>query len=139
MTNEFTLMLQACGLSHQQASDYFKVRLDTVKAWVRGKDAPPKRVMEELDHIFRTIEAVITEALGQIDKMAEEKGMPEEIEIGYCTDDAEANSLGFPYKSVHDTVISHILATGRGDGFKFKIVPRGSTLATAGATDAHGK
>ena len=65
--------------------------------------------------------------------------VPETIEIGVCADDHEARSLGWPTVSAHAAVVGHMLAMLPPDMIgRVRIVPRGSSAATAAAADAHG-
>ncbi|MCA3367750.1 MAG: hypothetical protein INF79_19260 [Roseomonas sp.] len=57
-----------------------------------------------------------------------------EIEIGYAVDDAEAQSLGWPCAAAQHASLGMVVARL---GRPVRLVPRGTTHATAAAADAH--
>jgi len=56
MKTTFAASLQLCGLSQQEAADYFDVRLDTIKSWSAGRNAVPSGVWDMLADLWRRIE-----------------------------------------------------------------------------------
>jgi hypothetical protein len=58
-----------------------------------------------------------------------------EIEIGYATDDAEAQAMSWPCRAAQWQSLALVFASA---ARTVRLVPRGSTLATAAAADAHG-
>jgi hypothetical protein len=56
------------------------------------------------------------------------------IEIGLAADDHEAQALGWPCVGAQEAMLGLVVARCRRP---VRIVPRGSTVATAAATDAH--
>ncbi len=104
------------------------VRIDTVKSWCVGRNRTPPGVIEELRALYRRIEVAADEALGVF---AREGGGVDVIEIGVAATDAEAQALGCPCVGAHEALIGLIAARAR---VPVRVVPRGSTPATAAAT-----
>ena len=71
----------------------------------------------------------------QRDEDRPDEGGPTDLTA--ASDDAEAQTLGWPCAGTHRAVLGLMVARGMADGHRFKIVPRGSTVATAGAADIH--
>jgi DNA-binding XRE family transcriptional regulator len=133
MTTLFLLLLNSCGLSQKEAADTLDARLDTIKSWSSGRRTPPPNVLALLRHLASYIDRRADDYIVfTIDKN------PQSVEIGYCADDAEAKSLGFPCVGAHNALIARLIA-GLPDSIEIKIVPRGSTPTTAAAADAHQK
>lgn len=127
----YALLLQACGLSHREAAELHGVRLDTVKSWSAGRNRAPPGVLAELRDLYATIRRAADAALDLIEERA-----PAEIEIGYPTDDHEARALGFPCVGAWRAMAALVVAEA---DRPVVLSPRGATLATAGAADAHGR
>lgn len=127
----YDLLLQACGLSQREAADFHGVRLDTAKSWAQGRRAAPDGAINELRRLYERIEGAADQFLDLLDEMPE--GGPEEIEIGYPADDHEAQSLGFPCVGAWRAMAARIAAS---IDQPIKLVPRGSTPATAAAIEA---
>lgn len=60
----FAAALRLCGLSHQEAADFFDVRLDTVKSWSAGRNPVPTGVWGMLADLWRRIEDAADNASG---------------------------------------------------------------------------
>lgn len=74
------------------------------------------------------------EAADQVDDLvASRSEQPEIIELGVASDDHEAQTLGWPTATAHAMTLAIVAARLIGDGLTVEIVPRGSTVATAGA------
>lgn len=127
----FALLIARCGFSHREAADFLSVRLDTVKSWSAGRNRAPAGAIADLRALHAKIERAASEALAVI---AEQK--PEEIELGIVADDHEAQGLGWPCVGAHAAVLGLVVARA---GIPVRIVPRGSTPATAAAAEAHGR
>lgn len=52
MATLFSAALKVCGLSHNEAADYFDVRLDTVKSWSAGRNPVPDGVWDHLRDLY---------------------------------------------------------------------------------------
>ncbi len=130
MTSLYALLRERCGLSLREAADLHGVSHDSVVSWSSGRRRPPAGVIAELRALYVRIE----NAADQIVAMAEDAGADVEIELGLASDDAEAQSIGWP------CVGAQAAALGVGAALidnPVTIVPRGSTAATAAAADRH--
>lgn len=134
MTTAFTLLSQRCGLSLREAANFLGVRIDTVKSWSSGRNPAPAGVIDELRRLYGRIEGAAEAAIQQIEDVATDAGQPETVEMGISADDHEAQSLGWPCVGAHAAVIGLVAAWA---DVPIVIVPRGSTVATAGAADAN--
>lgn len=127
----YALLMQVCGLSLREAAELHAVRPDTVKSWSAGRNRPPPGVIAELRALARLIARAADEAAAMIADMPEGA----DIELGYPADDHEARALGWPCVGAWRALAARIIAaTDR----PVRLVPRGSTGATAAAADAHG-
>lgn len=126
----YDLLRRRCGLSQAEAAAFHGVRLDTVKKWCGGINRASPAVLAELRGLHDKIERVATEALAAIAAAPE----AEEIELGFAADDHEAQALGWPCIGAQAASLGLVLA--RCDR-PLRLVPRGSTLATAAAAEAH--
>lgn len=128
----YTLLLQACGLSHREAAELHGVRLDTVKSWSSGRNRAPEGVLADL----RTLYTAIRRAADQALAVFAEVPAGDEIEVGYPADDHEARALGFPCVGAWRAMMALVAAEL---DRRVALVPRGSTPATAAAIEAHGR
>jgi hypothetical protein len=126
----YRLLLSRVGLSQADAAALHKVRLDTVKSWCAGRNPAPAGVLAELRGLYARQKQAADEALKAI------AGFPEvdKVELGYAVDDAEAQALGWPCAAAQHASLGMVVA--RLDR-PVRLVPRGTTLATAAAADAH--
>lgn len=125
------LLIQRCGLSHREAAAFLGASVTTVNSWATGRRLPPRRAIEALRELYARIEHVADETVRLFNDLGDE---PEEIEIGIASDDAEAQSLGWPCVGAQAASIG--IAVARLD-VPVRVVPRGSTVATAAAADIH--
>ncbi len=142
MTTVFSLLSQVCGLSHREVAGFLGTRIDTVKSWSSGRNRAPVRVLDDLAGLAARIDKAADEALAEIEVLTEiavrETGAePADIELGIATDDHEAQTLGWPCVGAHRAVLALVVARGMGEARRFKVVPRGTTVATAAAAEAH--
>ncbi len=77
---------------------------------------------------------MLAEIARQVDAMG---SPPESIELGIASDDHEARTIGWPCVGAQRASIALVVARGTPHGLRFHVVPRGSTVATAAAADAH--
>lgn len=126
----YDLLRRRCGLSQPEAAEFHKVRLDTVKSWCSGRNRANDGVLAELRRLHAQIERVAAEALAAIAAAP----AAEEIELGYAADDHEAQGLGWPCVGAQAASLGLVIA--RCDR-PVRLAPRGSTVATAAAADAH--
>ena len=69
-----------------------------------------------------------------IKNMVQQNGAPESVELGLVSDDYEARALGWPSADAHAAVLRKTIKLLPHDlAILVKIVPRGSTPATAAA------
>ena len=89
------LLISLAGLSQREASEFLGVRIDTVQSWHRKSNPPTPRqgVIDELRALITRQEALADAALADIIMMTP---MPDMIEMGFPTDDHEAQILGWP-------------------------------------------
>ena len=130
----FSLLCSACGLSKREAAEFLRVRPDTALSWSSGRRTPSDDVLKELAALARAIERAASEAICDIRASGSHH-----IELGFCTDDAEAQSLGLPFASCHGAILAQVIAASILDGRSVMLVPRGSTPASALAADAHNR
>ena len=129
MTTTYALLLDRCGLSIREAAEFHDVRLDTVKSWSAGRNGVPPGAMAELRELYAKIETAAAEGLKVIREQR-----AKEVELGLASYDHESQSLGWPCVGAHRAVLGLVAARAKG---VVMIVPRGSTAATAAASDAH--
>ncbi len=132
MITAFALLLDRCGLSIREAADYLSVRPDTVKSWSAGRNPAPAGAVAELRSLYQKIDRAARQALAEMAQAPE--GI--DIEIGIAADDHEAGLLGLPCVGAHAALLGLIVA---GSSCAVRIVPRGSTGATAAAAEIHRK
>ena len=131
--NPYSILGAYAGLSHREASDFHKVRLDTVKSWSSGRNRAPQRAIQELIDLISRQERLAEAALLKIHALAVENGAPETIELGYPADDYEAQTLGWPCVGAWKAMAARVVSSSP---VAVKLVPRGSTIGTAAAADA---
>lgn len=132
MTTTFSLLCDRCGLSLGEAADFLRVRPDTIRSWSSGRRGAPDGAIMQL----RALYAQIDRAAGEAAKLARKQASGATVELGLASDDREARSLGWPCVGAQAASLGIAAARLKKD---VVIVPRGSTLATAGAADAHDK
>lgn len=133
MTTLFKLLHRACGLSNQETADYLSVRIDTVKSWSSGRNPAPEWAISMLRALLSTMDGA---AEATRDLYNEIK--PDDIFMGYCTDDTEAQSLGYPTASAQHAALAMQIAR-LPLTLPIRLGPRGADFATAAAADAHDK
>lgn len=126
----YRLLLSRVGLSLADAAAMHGVRLDTVKSWCAGRNRAPPGVIAELRALYARQKQAADEVIKAI------AGFPEvnKVELGYAADDVEAQKMGWPCASAQWTSIGMIAA---GTDRQITLAPRGTTMATAAAADAH--
>lgn len=125
-------LLRATGLSQSEAAEWLGVRLDSVRGWCRdGGSRLPPGVRDQLHTLAQRQRRAADETLAAITRAP----AAAEIEIGYASDDAEAQAMGWPCRAAQWQSLALVYASA---ARTVRLVPRGSTLATAAAADAHG-
>lgn len=135
------LLIQLAGLSHREAADFLRIRLDTVKSWHRahGANGTSDGILSELRALIAQQERTAAQAIAQMAQMADiarENGEDAEGVLGYPADDYEARSLGWPCVGAWRAMAARVIAAAP---VRIILVPRGSTPETAAAADAHRK
>lgn len=132
----FRLLISVSGFSHTQAADFLDVRRDTINSWSASRNPTPSGVITELATLISRMQNAVDQTMETIDEQHTE---PAIIELGYCADDHEAQSLGWPTASVHARVIGMIASQCIELGHTVEVLPRGTTIATAAAIQSHNK
>jgi hypothetical protein len=128
----FALLLGTAGLSHREASDFLQVRLDTIHTWSSGRNNCRPAVLAELRDLIQKQERAAREAIAQIEQVRSQHPAAE-IELGYPTDDYEAKGLGWPCVGAWRAMAARVVVAA----LPVRLEPRGSSLATAAAIEAH--
>ncbi|MCA3392429.1 MAG: hypothetical protein INF47_09445 [Roseomonas sp.] len=126
----YRVLLSRVGLSLADAATLHDVRLDTVKSWCAGRNPAPGGVIAELRALYARQRRAADEAVA----VAAQAPPGAVVELGYAVDDAEALSIGWPCASAQHASLGMVVA--RLDG-PVRLLPRGTTPATAAAADAH--
>jgi len=124
----FSALIRLAGLSIREASEFLNIRPDTAASYATGRRTPAPGHIDELRALIGRQARAADEALDIIDAQA-----ADETELGYPADDYEAQALGWPSTGAWGAVAARIIAKT----VRVKLVPRGSTPATAAASDAH--
>ncbi len=124
MNITYNVLLAVCGLSNREAALFHDARIDTVKSWASGRRNAPKGAIKELSGLVHKINNAVDEAIETF------PNEPCELELGLASDNVEAQTLGWPFVSVHKIVLGLITSYATECGFTVSVVPRGSTVAT---------
>lgn len=103
-------LIMASGLSQREAATYLDVNYNRVRDWAIGRYNPPAGVIDELRSLVRRQLMAAREGADQIIRIVDDRGLPEDIELGIASDDHEAQSLGWPCVSAHGVVIGLTIA-----------------------------
>ena len=125
----FSILMNLAGLSQREAAAFLKVSPSSVDKMARGVRNAPDGVIDDLRDLIDKQETAADEALALIDEQD-----ADEIELGYPTDDHEAQSLGWPCVGAWKAMAARVIA---GCDCVVLLVPRGSTLSTAASIDRH--
>lgn len=132
MTPIFAL-LTLSGLSQREAAAFLGVTLSSVDKMSRGIRGAPDGVIRDLSRLIQTQECMAERALDLIDEAVKSGKLSGPVELGFPSDDQEAQSLGLPTVSAWAAVAARVIAACE---WPVQLVPRGSTPATARAADA---
>ena len=128
----FAALCGLAGLSQREAAEFHEVRLDTIKSWASGRRDASEGAIEQLRELIAIQERIADKFLDTLETRTEQMGPPQDIELGYPTDDHEAQSLGWPCVGAWRAMAARIIAEA---DVPVRLVPRGSTIATAAAAD----
>lgn len=137
----FSAALRLCGLSLREAAEFLGTRLDTVKSWSSGRNQIPPGVMAELHALAARLDEAAAQAADLFVEQAEalpENEQPTAVELGIAADDHEARDLGYPCVGAQMAMAARVWSLLPED-ITVRLVPRGSTVATAAAADEHDK
>lgn len=130
----FSSILKLSGLSIREAADFLSVRPDTVKSWSAGRNPVPSGVMDQMHNLLAKQE----QAASEIIDLWNEQGRAQQIEVGYASDNYEAQSLGWPSVGAQMAAYARMWEMIHGE-CDIILSPKGSTIGTAAAEDAHSK
>lgn len=117
-----------CGLSQREAAAFLGVSPSAVDKMGRSVRSTPPGVMAELRGLHRQQRRAATAIIRQWSEAVRLHGAPDRLELALSSDDAEAQSKGWPCVGAERA--AYALALARIDA-PAVIVPRGSTVATA--------
>ncbi|MEN9854949.1 MAG: hypothetical protein RLZZ157_75 [Pseudomonadota bacterium] len=133
----FQALIFASGLSYAEAGELLGVNKGTVRDWARGKTRLPEG---RLAWAHARVVSMLTKADTLVDALnatSAQNGAPATIQIAVSTDDDEARLNGFSSREQESATIGLALAQLPLDRLAIvKLVPRGSTVATAAAEAA---
>ena len=123
----FALLLQLSGLSQREATSVLNTSPSSIDKMARGVRSTPPGIIAEMRDLISRQERTANEALDVL------SGLEADIfELGYPVDDHEAQTLGWPCVGAWSGMAARVVA---GTHRTVKLVPRGSTPATAAASD----
>ncbi|MCV6548541.1 MAG: hypothetical protein OIF56_14885 [Cohaesibacter sp.] len=123
----FSTILSISSLSQREAANFLAVSTSIVDKWSRGVRTPRPEVIREMTNLVQKQQ----ETARQMLKIVNENEM-EAIELGFPTNDHEAQCLGWPCVGAWKGMAGRFIA----DCTKpVNLVPRGSTPAAAAARD----
>ncbi|MBX3580083.1 MAG: hypothetical protein KF723_23005 [Rhizobiaceae bacterium] len=123
------LLVGLAGLSQSESAAFLKMSPSSIDKMSRGVRSTPPGILEALRALIERQAEIAGATLDMI-----EKGEPETVELGYPADDHEAQSLGWPCVSAWAGMAARIVAESP---VPVRLVPRGTTVATAAAVDIH--
>lgn len=127
----YKILLKKSGLTQHEAAAFHNVNAASIKNWATQRRSVPPGVIQEIHDLC----AQQDRAAANTAALILEKSCGT-VEIGFCVDDAEAQSRGYPAKSAHDAVIASVLAKIPFHVLQgVQLVPCGTTPATAAASD----
>lgn len=129
-----------CGLSNREAAEFFGVSPSSIDKWrLSTRNPPPRGALEALADLHARQRKAAEAMFKIVQQQVKAHGADGSIDLGFCSDDAEAQSLGWPCVGAHRAVLAMVAAAVIPLGIEVDFVPRGSTPATAAAADAHQK
>ena len=128
------LLINLAGLSQREAAIVLSASPSSVDKMARGVRSAPPGVIAELRSLISQLEHAAATALQQATQLALDHGAPEFVELGYPADDYEAQQLGWPNVGAWRGMAARVVAASP---WPVKLVPRGATVGTAAAADAH--
>ena len=134
----YQCIVASTGMNVADAAVFHEVSSDLIVEWVEGSEDPPDEAMDDISQLVCRMAESVAEVLDHVlDKAEEHGGYPDVLELGLASDNAEAQTLGWPNANAHRTVIGMTAAQMAALGIKVSVVPRGSTVTSAAAADAY--
>lgn len=139
----FAALQSLCGLSNREAAEFLSTKESYVEKMRSGAKRAGREYLSSLQELWTGIETAAVDAAEELTQ-AGVLARADSIEIGYPVDDHEARALGFPcvgaWRQMAARLIDELMLIDEDfDPTRITLVPRGSTLATAAAADAHGR
>lgn len=133
----FAALQALCGLSNREAAAYLGVTESAIEKFRRGSKAAPVGTLREMQQLWTIIDDAAVSAAEAI-TAGGILSRADEFEIGYPCDDHEAQALGLPcvgaWRQMLARIIDELMLVDENfDLSRVKLVPRGSTIATAAA------
>ena len=138
----YRCVLTSTGMSVSEAATFHQTDEGIINKWIEGSEQPPADVMRSLSQLvcrmFESVEQVMDHVIEKAEAVLDgSDNYPDEIELGVASDDVEAQTMGWPTASTHETVIGMTAAQVLAIGIDVSVVPRGSTVTSAAAADAY--
>lgn len=141
----FAALQALCGLSNREAAEFLGTKetyVEKLRRGARGARAGGD-YLSQLQALWTEIDQAAVDAAEAITATGALEAASE-IEIGYPADDFEAQALGLPcvgaWRQMAARLIDELMMIDANfDPARIILVPRGSTLASAAAADAHDK
>lgn len=127
----YSLLSEFAGLSHREAAEFHRVRLDTVKSWSAGRNRAPNGALAELRNLIAWQDRAARQTLDQIGALAPTDA-PNAVEISFPADDDEARALGWPCVGAWRAMAARVLAQSP---HEIRYVARGTTRVTAAVAE----
>jgi hypothetical protein len=106
---EVRLLLVRCGLSHNDAADYFGTDVKVVRRWLDGRYEIGAERWQRLCDLCDLQDRAAEEALAQIDRTIAELGaVPGSITIRLARTQEDADRLGWPCPAAHHAVVRRV-------------------------------
>jgi hypothetical protein len=103
---------------------------------LRGKSVTPPGVVLEMANLVHNQWNAAVQSVSQAQALVRQHGTPTQIPLGFPADDHEARSMGWPTVSAWQAMAGLALADMPRELLPLvRLVPRGSTPATAAAID----
>jgi hypothetical protein len=137
----FNLLLAASGMTRDEACDFLNVSRNTLDGWVKGRRSTPIGANKEMSLLISSQEKTVLQLIDMIQETSAKYPELSVIELGYPSDDYEANQLGFPCVNAWLAMAGRVVSWCEGQEPRIKVVlvPRGSTPATAKAIEMREK
>ena len=128
--------MQTAGLTLRSASAFLGTAHANVESWSQDRRPVPATAIAALLALYRSQMHDAARSAAFLRRQMKTTGWPDWIELGAAADDHEAQLLGWPTAACHHVVLAMTIARlNPPETTTVRIVPRGSTMATAAAAD----